>query len=142
MADHLAVAQLNRPGGPQQKARRSIDFIVNGQSLFVATEANLSDMCGRFSADLPGEIATAADVFLLRKPADLPSGRCSLFVCPECGDIGCGAITVRITRAGDTFVWSDFAYENDYENPRPVDIGPYNFGEDEYTRAITEAMHV
>ena len=35
---------------------------------------------------------------LLRKaPASLPSGRTPSYVCPECGDVGCGAIAVRMT---------------------------------------------
>jgi len=48
----------------------------------------------------------------LRIPSELISGRYSLYVCNECGDIGCGAITAKITKEKDAIIWSDFGYEN------------------------------
>lgn len=51
-----------------------------------------------------------------------------LYVCPECGDIGCGAITVNILDLGDRIVWRDFAYETnygvteEYSNIKPIEI--------------------
>jgi hypothetical protein len=34
-----------------------------------------------------------------------------LYVCPECGDIDCGAVTANIQDLGDRIVWKDFGYE-------------------------------
>jgi hypothetical protein len=31
-----------------------------------------------------------------------------LYVCPECGDIQCGAMTVEITKTGNTYTWQNF----------------------------------
>lgn len=68
---------------------------------------------------------------LMVEPGDLPGGRVSLYICPECGDIGCGAITVRIERRGLEIIWSDFGYENNYENNVELEsfcsIGPFHF---------------
>jgi len=36
------------------------------------------------------------------------SGRAPLYVCGVCGDVGCGAVTVRVVRTADSFVWIDF----------------------------------
>ena len=36
-----------------------------------------------------------------RLPADLPPGRVAVFVCPECADLGCGAVTVRLELQDD-----------------------------------------
>lgn len=46
-------------------------------------------------------------------PAPLPEGRASLYICAECGDMGCGGVTAVIERAADTVVWRDFGYQND-----------------------------
>jgi hypothetical protein len=58
---------------------------------------------------------TAVDRLLLTSEADFPNERRSLFVCAECGDLGCGAVTLSVTRVGGKVVWSDFGYENTYE---------------------------
>ena len=139
MSDRLEIATLIRPAEPGKKARRSVDFLVNCESLFTATEAKNADMCGRFSSDFPENNPEAAEIFTLRRPADLKSGRSMLYVCPECGDIGCGAITVRISDESGNIVWSAFAYENDYEEPRPICIGPFKFPAECYAQVIAEA---
>lgn len=43
----------------------------------------------------------------------LPTGRIALLRCAGCGDVGCGAITARLTITPQTVTWSDFAWEND-----------------------------
>jgi hypothetical protein len=78
---------------------------------------------------------------LMQAPPDLASGRVSLYVCPECGDLSCGAITVRIERRGDVVTWRDFWYEGDYEgfpsnNTLLEDLGPYFFAWEEYQGAV------
>ncbi|MBA2538826.1 MAG: hypothetical protein H0V17_04255, partial [Deltaproteobacteria bacterium] len=35
-----------------------------------------------------------------------------IYVCERCGDLGCGAITVRITEVEDCFVWSELSIES------------------------------
>ncbi len=46
-------------------------------------------------------------------PALLPSRRCELFVCPECGDLGCGCVSCAVSRDGEYVVWSDLGWETD-----------------------------
>jgi hypothetical protein len=72
----------------------------------------VSVLCSDFAES---ETLNAVDRLLLKSEADLPDDRRSLFVCAECGDLGCGAITISVKRAVDTIVWSDFGYENNYE---------------------------
>lgn len=77
---------------------------------------------------------------LLLEPGDASDGRASLFVCPECGDLGCGAVTVRVDKGADTISWREFGYENSYE--RSVDlasfaaIGPFHFDIDAYEKEL------
>jgi hypothetical protein len=140
VSDQIEICALTRLGDSQRKARRSVDFLVNGESLFIATEAKHSDMCGRFSSDVPAQTRVAARIFTLQDQPDLASGRSLLFVCPECGDLGCGAIAVRVSRNEDVVIWSDFAYENGYEPASPVNVGPFSFAIDRYEQIIAEAL--
>jgi len=84
-----------------------------------------------------GEYQAITIAELLRdvQPA-LPSGRTPIYVCPECGDISCGAITVRIGREGNFITWSDFAHENGYAAARKIDAEVMSFDAREYRAAI------
>jgi hypothetical protein len=53
----------------------------------------------------------------------LPSGRCELLVCPECGDLGCGCVSCAVARDGDVVVWSELGWEADYD-PAGVSLFP------------------
>ena len=58
---------------------------------------------------------------LRRAAASLPSGRCPLYRCAQCGDLACGAITVRVTEVDDWFVWSELSLETPTGGGRDVD---------------------
>lgn len=49
---------------------------------------------------------------LAESPSGLKSGRVPVLVCEECGDVGCGAFTVRVVREGEHIKWTDWAFEN------------------------------
>jgi hypothetical protein len=148
--DTIATAKLFRQGGSSGGStwheRHSIDFVINGQSLFSATRAKNLDMCGRFSSETLQWNEKSAQSFLLEGEADegVAPGRFMIFVCSECGDLGCGAITCEIIRDGECFVWRSFAYENGYD-PEMTDfdsysqIGPFRFPQDEYRFIIRKA---
>jgi hypothetical protein len=69
------------------------------------------------------------------------SGRSLIYVCPECADIGCGAFGCKITKDNAIYKWSDFAYENGYEDPILIPgIGPFEFEEIEYEDVIKRAL--
>ena len=133
-------------GGMTRAERHSVDFIVDGVSLFQTLDAGKFDMCGRFSSETADWNHESARTFLLQRASDdgLDAGRVMLFVCPECGDLACGAITCRIRKDGDTYVWESFAYENGYD-PEMTDfasfshIGPFRFEAGEYRKAIGDA---
>jgi len=150
--DTIATAHLFRQGyskgGITKQERHSVDFVINGNSLFTATHADKKDMCGRFSAETKNWNQESARAFLLEGDPDegLDNQRFMVFVCSECGDLGCGAITCEISRDGDSVIWQHFAYENGYD-PKMTDldsyshIGPFCFHEDEYRRVINEAQN-
>jgi len=65
---------------------------------------------------LPHDVEVAfARWLMLREPSQLPSGRVPLYICPECGDLGCQSLSARVVEEPDRFVWTEFAYEANYD---------------------------
>jgi hypothetical protein len=97
----LKLAPLIREGtqcanGTSKSERHFLDFVVDGESLWEALgerHGMVSILCAEYSAD---ETAKAVGRLILNEKADLPNDRRSLFVCSECGDLGCGAITAVV----------------------------------------------
>jgi hypothetical protein len=147
--DKLDVGIIHRPAeldadGNGKHERFTVDFLINGQSLYDLLSAHRRDLAGRFSQGAQVWNEESAHIFLTMKPADLKNGRIMLYVCPECGDIGCGAITVRVTKSDESYIWTEFGYENDYDSEMTdLDsyrlIGPFQFKVDEYCEAIEKA---
>jgi hypothetical protein len=126
MVDRLASllpAERLRPGygdparGDTYKtARCFFDFIIDGISLYDVC-AERRDRVSVIWTDPPVVIerTKAIQRLLLREPGDALGGRVSLYTCPECGDLGCGAITARIEGDSKEVVWRDLGFENNYE---------------------------
>ena len=135
---------LNRSGqsgpGATKVHRISSDFLVDGQSLLGILDqasSSKSDLMGCFVQGFPKENSEATERLCLRASPDTNSGRVTIYVCPECGDIGCGAYSVRVSRDGVDFIWSDFAYENGYEDARAIaGVGPYLFAALRYESVV------
>jgi hypothetical protein len=143
-ASTLQVLRTERPfeelpRGSRKTGRVFADFLVDGASLstIVRQKADLISVLGWGSEDLQ---RAARDRLLLKAPPDLPSGRYALYVCPECGDLGCGAVSAIIERVGDTVVWRDFGYENNYQeglDRRGLEpLNEYRFPWSSYEEAI------
>jgi hypothetical protein len=90
------------------------------------------------------ETINAANRLLLTESAVIPNHRRSLFICSECGDIGCGAVTALVIRNGSSIVWKNFGYENNYEENVLFDdyrqFGPFTFDFAHYERALRQAI--
>jgi hypothetical protein len=44
----------------------------------------------------------------------------AIYICPECGDIGCGAYCCKIEKINGMYIWKDFSYENNFEEARII----------------------
>ncbi|MGJ7440527.1 hypothetical protein [Aquipuribacter sp. MA13-6] len=74
----------------------------------------------------------------------LESGRLPLYVCPVCGALACGAITVAVTQSPDVTTWSDFRLEDGY-TAIGLDLsglGPFSFRCDAYREVLLDAVGV
>lgn len=98
-----------RSGAGFATERHWLDFEVNGARL--SHLLRVGDKVGVFGWLGPRHQRAFADELLSRRRAALPSGRATLYLCPECADEGCGVISVEVVRAGDAVVWRDFHCE-------------------------------
>lgn len=134
----------NYGDGSYKSERRFLDVVVNGTSLWQRL-GKPHDMVSVLCCDFVlSESLKAMDRLLLKSEADLPGDRRSLFVCAECGDLGCGAVTLAISRVDGNVVWRDFGYENNYEDgvarDEYADIGPFEFDAAHYESVLLDAL--
>lgn len=127
-------------GGESGKTRREyLDFVVDGKSIGELVGGDLSCLGGT-----PEENEKTLQRLLLEEPGELPDKhRRMLYVCGECGDIGCGATTLQIDIDGDLVTWSNFAYENNYQEidfEGYEEIGPIVFRLEEYRNVLRNAV--
>ncbi|MFC8195180.1 oxidoreductase [Streptomyces sp. NPDC060006] len=129
--------------GDYQAHRDFVDFIVDGRPLLY----QLSDLdaVSPLASDVPPAIFTAqVRSLLLEADPPLEGGRYVIYGCPECEDLGCGAVTAVIDRHDDDFVWRDFAWQTDeqadLERNGYHGIGPFRFRGDEYRAALVSLL--
>ena len=114
----------------ERKQQPYLDFVIDVKPLVqlpAAKGENNMDCIQPFG--WPGEAgrqieAAAAARLLLKAEPNLRTGRYSLPVCPECADLGCGAVTAVVEREDDLFVWRKFGFETDY-NPDELDLAAF-----------------
>jgi hypothetical protein len=146
-ASTLTFQELFRPGsasnGCTVAERCSSDFLINERSLLnaiVMAAGGHSDFMGCFVKGFLEQNKQSNSRLLLRESAETESGRILLYICPECGDIGCGAYAVSVRQNDDCFTWDSFAYENGYEEPQIIEgVGPFRFEKHAYEAAINDA---
>jgi hypothetical protein len=118
---------------------KRLDFFVSGKSLLKEIERRGYDLVPRLGSDLLPIDSVTRDLLLLEMAGDTPSGRVALYICPECGDIGCGVVSVKISRDRSDIVWSDLVWENNYDNNLVTleKLGPFRFNEEDYRSILS-----
>lgn len=135
----LRLEWKHREGGGGRTQRDFLDFVVDNQSLSEKIGGDLVSCLGWF---VPEQNAKAVNQIMLKADSDLPDNRFPLYVCAECGDISCGAVTVVIERIDDKIVWRNFAFQNDYDeqlNPME-DLGEFVFDRAQYRNVLRSAL--
>jgi hypothetical protein len=149
MADRLTLHPLIRISertqiGAYKSERHFLDFVVNGESLWEAIgkrRDTVSVLCAEYLLE---ETIKAVNPLLLTEETNVPNDRRCLFICSECGDLGCGAITLAVRREGDTVLWTNFGHENNYESEIEFDeykgVGPFRFDAADYEGTLREGI--
>jgi hypothetical protein len=129
--------------GATKVARLSIDFVIDGMSLLdqlAKADGGYRDFMGCLVAGFASENKRKTAQLLAGLAPDTQEGRYLLYVCPECGDIGCGSYGAKVKVTEHAAEWFDFAYENGYEPGRVLPhIGPFNFSLTKYKQALESA---
>ena len=104
----LELTWRDREVAPYQTPRRFLDLVVDGESLYdrFGREHDRISCLGWLG---PAHDEGAARRLLGDAAPDL-EGRVMLYVCPECADEYCGALTVSVEQDGSTVVWRDVCY--------------------------------
>lgn len=139
-----------RPGsssnGCTSVERSFADFQIDGRSLLdilVTADGGHSDYMSGFVSGYPEQNLRFADKLIRCDQPHAEPCRVVIYICPECGDIGCGAYSVQIRSVSGEIIWEEFAYENGYEEPRViVDVGPFIFSSAPYVRAVKAASEL
>lgn len=149
VTNRLDIAVLHRTGQRSDGVteRWSINFLVDGHSLRGLLNADNLDLSGAFLAAqdrLPRRRKVNAEAQELFMNIGTEVTRLPLYLCPECGDLGCGALTCDAVRVGDKVVWSRFGFENGYDDAMSefasyAEVGPFEFEVRQYTAAIERA---
>jgi hypothetical protein len=146
----LTCSRADRPAekleqGGQRTGRTYADFVVDGVPLGPRMR-QVQDVIGRLGWGTMRSRQEALAVLLLEGDADLQSNRRAVYVCAECGDLACGAVTAVIERHGDEIVWRDFKYETEIDPPLSLaplsGLGPFSFHWPEYEHALRQAAEV
>jgi hypothetical protein len=130
--------------GASRAARTFLDFTIDARSLADALKNAGYDLVSIFTAEWGSSYReSAVRRLLLQDVSDFPNDRRSLYVCGECGDIGCGAVTIILDIKEETVIWRDFGYENTYDDVvqfRKLEhLGPFQFSLESYRKTIESA---
>ena len=108
--------ELSADTATRKTIRRFVDFVVDSSPLYPLVRARGFDCISAVwlgEGHMPSS-AQAVRRLLREVAADATGGRVAVYVCPECGDSGCGAFTLRITMTPGLVKWTHWAYENNY----------------------------
>lgn len=71
-------------------------------------------------------------------PGDYDDGRVSLLLCPVCGDLWCGALSMELTLLPQTVTWQKFGWQGDADDdePQPFPERSFTFDRSEYEQLL------
>ena len=125
---NLTLSQF--PGG-----QLFYEFDIDNQPLSTLLKVDLKELTGMFTPE--GSDSGYFVTQLAKYIGKMPTERILLYVCADCGDISCGALSAKIEFTDEKVIWSDFAYENAIEIvERYPEIGPFEFSRMEYNNTF------
>jgi len=138
----LSFRLAERGGGLGQTRVIFRDFIISGKSIYAELTKQNFDYVSCLGWVSSAYEQESRQRLVLERVGEMPQGKVGLYVCPECVDPLCGAITVSIKENDDGIIWSNLFYDNGWEGDeelyihKQLDIGPFHFNKLEYLEAI------
>jgi hypothetical protein len=138
--DTLYFKKAVRKGDNKDTTERHyLDFIISGKSLKTILDMEDSDKITPFGLYDEKYEKQIKNSFKLQGKPELRTKRVPLYICAECGDIGCGAITVSVKCRENKIIWEEFGYENGFEDLKEYNhIKPIEFDKESYLQAFSE----
>lgn len=131
-------------GQQRERPVTFLDFLVNGRPL-----RDLLDVPEDWEEPLQGTTVlrddwrpTAVTGYLDRLlgvlPGDYDDGRVSLLICPICGDLWCGALSMELIVSPRTVTWHKFGWQGDADDdePQPFQERSFTFDRAEYEQLL------
>ena len=132
--DQLKLILSQFPGGEP-----FYEFDISERPLSTILKVDLKQLTGIFTPE--GSDSGYFVAQLAKFLGKLSTEKILLYVCADCGDLGCGALTAQISFTENSVVWSDFAYENASETLENYpEIGPFEFEKASYMNAFDELV--
>ena len=117
-----------------------LDYYISGISLqkYLGIDSkNIVTLLGWFL--IKDEEKRVLKEFKLQTKTQLPQNRIELYICGQCGDIGCGSITAQIFDKGDKIVWKNFANQfNGDEIGESFNVDAIEFERSNYFNAFSK----
>jgi len=132
--DKLNLILSQYPGGEP-----FYEFDISETPLSSILQVDLKQLSGIFTPE--GSDSGYFVAQLAKFLGKLTTEKILLYVCADCGDLGCGALTAQISFSENSVVWNDFAYENASETfEKYPNIGPFEFDKVAYMNAFEELV--
>lgn len=141
-----ATATLHGGAAGDRVHREYLDFVVDGSPLRELVLRRIGDVyASLLVTNWPVDLmADHVRMLLGEAPSELADGRVPLYVCAECGGLGCGTVTAVIEHTDDTVTWRRFGWQTDYDpvvDGDPfVDVGPFLFAREQYESTLRTAV--
>ncbi|RTQ50064.1 hypothetical protein EJV47_10510 [Hymenobacter gummosus] len=118
------------------------DFIVSGNSLSQLLQLEKAHKTSILYPHRSDKVLEhVIKLFLGVEKSLLNQERTCFYVCAECGNLACGAITATIEIHDTTVIWKDFGWNFGDDEPDVPDdepVGPFVFDRVGYSQAFTE----
>ena len=101
-----------------------LDFVIDGHPLSVRTKSAVR-LVTPLNRPWLSSVPDAIDELTGRRASPgLDAGRVALLVCPECGDLSCGAVTASLDIDAGFVIWADFLWEDGNSPASTVEDAP------------------
>ena len=142
MKKDLTLRWINRDKGinvdTSTISGKYLDFNISGQSLKEYLGITKDSSVTPFGWFLnKNEQSKALKEFRLQTKPHLPDNRIEVYICDECGHIGCGSVTAQIHDKGDKIVWAKFARQHNSDEVSSLfDVEDLEFERTSYFAAL------
>lgn len=152
MQDHLSTFELRQPvldgtglDGTVMRSPQShfLDFVLDGESLLDRLEESDGSLVTPLNRAWLPTVPDALDELRGNRPSPgLAEGRVALLVCGTCGDLGCGALTARLSVTAESVTWFDFLWEDGLRPASATSLDApqvFEFRRSDYDAALRDA---